>query len=105
MSGVEMIRKERSRQRRRTQNGEAYSLSNDDEHDRGELAAAAALYALPPEVRRRNHDLVDALTPFGWYLKLASNDRIRELEKAGALIAAEIDRLLRLEAKPEAPKP
>jgi hypothetical protein len=33
-----------------------------------------------------------------WY-KPSKDDRIRELEKAGALVAAEIDRLLRLEGK------
>ena len=95
MSGLDRIRKERARQRSRRPGGEFYSLAHDDEHDAGEIARAAAVYAMPPEFRQRNQDLVTALTPPGWYLKLKSDDRIRELTKAGALIAAEIDRLER----------
>lgn len=95
MSGVDLIRKERQRQRARSRSGESYSLSHDDDHDKGEIALAAAVYALPSDVRERNQDLVSILTPTGWYLKLATGDRVRELVKAGALIAAEIDRLER----------
>jgi hypothetical protein len=40
-------------------------------------------------------DFVWPFTEHWW--KPTPNNRIRELEKAGALIAAEIDRLLRLE--------
>jgi len=98
VSGVERIRVERRRQRSRSPWGKAYSRTHDDEHDQGEIARAAAVYAMPPEFRERNQDLVAVLTPRHWYLKLKSGDRIRELTKAGALIAAEIDRLERLEA-------
>ncbi len=96
-SGVRMIARERKRQRSRKQGGEFYSLAHDDEHDEGEIARAAAVYAMPPAFRERNQDLVAVLTPQGWYLKLKSGDRLRELVKAGALIAAEIDRLQRRE--------
>ena len=95
MSGVDLIRAERHRQRKRQGDGEAYSLAHDDEHDKGEIARAAAVYAMPPEFRQRNQDLVAVLTPPHWYLKLGSGDRIRELVTGGALIAAEIDRLQR----------
>jgi hypothetical protein len=95
MSGIDLIRKERQRQRSRGKWGEAYSLSHDDEHDKGEIARAASVYAMPPEFRERNQDTVAILTPPHWYLKL-NGERVRELVKAGALIAAEIDRLERL---------
>lgn len=98
MSGIDLIREERRRQRSRAKNGESYSLRHDDDHDAGEIASAAAVYAMPPVVRDRNQDLVSILTPSGWYLKLNTGDRVRELVKAGALIAAEIDRLQRLES-------
>ena len=97
MNGVDLIRQERRRQRSRSKWGEAYSLRHDDGHDRGEIARAAAVYAMPPEFRERNQDLVGVLTPPYWHLKLSSGDRRRELVKAGALIAAEIDRLARIE--------
>lgn len=98
MSGVDLIRAERRRQRKRQGDGEAYSLAHDDEHDKGEIARAAAVYAMPPEFRERNQDLVATLTPYNWHLKLGTGDRIRELVKAGALIAAEIDRLERAQS-------
>lgn len=97
-SGVRLITEERRRQRSRRPGGEFYSLSHDDEHDKGEIARAAAVYAMPPEFRARNLDTVQILTPYNWYLKLDKGDRIRELTKAGALIAAEIDRLQRRES-------
>lgn len=96
MNGVELIRRERQRQRSRARGGEAYSSGHDDEHDDGEIARAAAVYAMPPKFRERNQDLVAILTPPGWYLRLSTDDRMRELVKAGALIAAELDRLSRL---------
>lgn len=60
--------------------------------DNGELAIAAACYA-----RAHNVDEPPAEWPWpkGWW-KPAPDDRIRELAKAGALIAAEIDRIKRM---------
>lgn len=95
MSGLKLIAAERRRQRSRQPGGEFYSLAHDDEHDEGEIARAAAVYAMPADFRRRNQDVVAVLRPAHWRLKLDSGDRIRELVKAGALIAAEIDRLER----------
>ena len=94
MSGIERIAKERQRQL----DVEGWNA----EHDRGhaeELAMAAATYALTPEVRNaplgRLNALHNALWPWApRYYKPTRNDRVRELEKAGALIAAAIDDLV-----------
>jgi hypothetical protein len=95
VSGIDLIRAERKRQRSRKEGGEFYALSHDDDHDKGELASAAAVYATPPEHRARNESAWRAMWPAGWHFKPSPDDRIRELVKAGALIAAEIDRLQR----------
>lgn len=91
--GVVRIARERLRQI----DAEGYDTEHDDGHERGELAACAAQYALPAELRELGPSGVPLLWPWGacdW----KPGDRIRELEKAGALIAAEIDRLERAEA-------
>jgi hypothetical protein len=85
-AGVEMIAAERQRQLE----AEGWSPEHDAEHVRGELARAAAVYAIPPD--RRDPSIWSYLWP-GWEYKPNADDRIRELVKAGALIAAEIDRL------------
>jgi hypothetical protein len=94
MTGIERIAAERKRQIEE----EGFTAEYDDQHEDGGLAKAAASYAYPREggfFSRRA-----ALWPWadGWYRPTPDN-RIRELEKAGALIAAEIDRLLRKEQK------
>lgn len=91
MNGVDLIRKERQRQRSRT--GEHRSASWDDQHTRGQLAFAGAVYAVPPE--RRDQSILRLLWPENNWPYRPSDDRIHELTKAGALIAAEIDRLQR----------
>jgi hypothetical protein len=84
---------------------EGWTAEHDDEHDGGELAKAAACYALRGENAVIGRDAVTIelsklLWPWDWkWWSPTPNNRIRELEKAGALIAAEIDRLLRLEEK------
>lgn len=113
-SGSDLIAAERRRQ----MGAEGWTPEHDDEHSQGELAWAAVCYAAPkpvriwakvpkrtgqraeiggeaflPQVRR----LVD---PWPWdeqWDKRGSHDRIRALTIAGALIAAEIDRLQRKE--------
>jgi hypothetical protein len=90
-NGAERIADERLRQIM----AEGFTAEHDDGHIHGELAMAAACYAAPGgiydlhpvwpwdgEDKRPDHTPTD-------------DDRIRLLEKAGALIAAEIDRLLR----------
>jgi len=85
MAGVEMIAAERRRQIE----GEGWTASHDDGHSRGEMAVAAAMYAV-----LGTDATVDSphTEPSCW---IKPGDRLRELAKAGALIAAEIDRLLR----------
>ncbi len=90
-SGVSLIAAERARQVA----VEGWTPEHDDEHADGELAKAAACYALPPSGDDPEPSDPPAFWPWhrAWW---KPGDRIRELEKAGALIAAEIDRLRRL---------
>lgn len=97
MNGIELIIDERQRQIE----VEGWTPEHDDEHICDEMARAAACYAMSEE--HRDYDvrgLVVDYSPTGWpwadeWWKPTPDDRIRELVKAGALIAAEIDRLLR----------
>lgn len=93
-TGTELIREERLRQVEE----EGYGFEHDDEHGAGELAMAAMCYCMLPLWRPAE------MAPMGWPwsngsaldgFKPTPNNRIRELVKAGALIAAEIDRLQR----------
>lgn len=127
MSGAQMIAAERHRQVSK----KGYDAKHDDEHEGGSLALAAALYAAPIRLWER-HDYQDAIQfddPWPWDReydkrprsstsgKLLPNyychtmvdeyaqtraERIRQLVVAGALLAAEIDRLKRL--PPEGPE-
>ena len=93
-TGIERIVEERNRQLKK----HGWSQEHDDEHTDDSLAMAACHYALPDKYVSV---LID-LWPGSWnfdYDKKGHTTRIRDLEKAGALIAAEIDRLIRLEAK------
>jgi hypothetical protein len=104
-SGIERIAAERQRQIE----VEGWTPEHDDQHDRGQLGEAATCYGdiavnqvlgNPTEVLR---DQAQADEGFYWPLPQdrlkISDDPVRNLEKAGALIAAEIDRLLRARAK------
>lgn len=88
MDGIQLIRIERSRQKRE----EHYTVRHDLSHDRAELARAAAVYAMPEDLRAGV--VLRAVWPQMWSYKPVPDDRIKELTKAGALIAAELDRLL-----------
>lgn len=126
-NGIALIAHERERQI----NQEGWTPEHDDEHDDGDLAMAAVCYAAivpvfrfedcrPPgnlhfvdpwpwdetwDKRRRidnyGADNDGALIPIGQY---TAEERIRNLVKAGALIAAEIDRLLRAQVAEAAEK-
>jgi hypothetical protein len=93
VSGAELIAAERQRQ----MDAGGYTAEHDAQHDHGGLARAAACYAMPDGWRDiRGGSMND--TPHLWpwlsrYWKPTPDDRVRELVKAGALIAAEIDRL------------
>ena len=88
-TGIDIIAKERTRQI----HVEEWTPSHDSEHDGGELAMAASVYAAPEMCRGPAR--MRAMWPWSdaWW-KPSPEDRVRELAKAGALIAAEIDRLL-----------
>ena len=87
-SGIELISAERQRQITE----EGWTSAHDDTHTSGDLPIAAACYAIPPGGLRA------LMWPFDFkWLKETPNDRVKELVKAGALIAAEIDRIQRLE--------
>ena len=100
-------------ERKRQVDKEGYDRHHDDEHVDGELAMAAVCYAAPERVYRmvNNERFKTFIDPFPWdeefdkrvYRGALVNNkdaellkRIRMLEKAGALVAAEIDRLLRV---------
>ena len=86
---------------------EGFDARHDDGHKDQELAMAAVCYALPPFVRelipmgqlkRQSKNYASRFWPFEmkWW-KPKPHDRVRELVIAGALIAAEIDRIRRIE--------
>lgn len=88
-TGVDLIAAERQRQI----DAEGWTPEHDAEHDRDDLALAAVGYATPPHLRP-----LSGGAPRWWpwerrFWKPTPDDRVRELVKAGALIAAEIDRL------------
>lgn len=95
--GVSMIAAERARQIEH----HGFDAARDNTYDRGELAAAATHYALT-EWDYSMHG--DAFWPAEWSASWdhkGEDDRITQLTKAGALIAAEIDRLLRATTRRE----
>lgn len=116
MTGIELIAQERARQVA----VEDWTPAHDDEHCDGSLAAAAACYALPrPRMRTQteNEDRsggrgetpvwrdvnyrVPTPWPRSWHPSWwKPKDRVRDLVRAGALIAAEIDRLQRANKTP-----
>lgn len=85
--GARRITAERERQMA----DEAWTPEHDDTHDQGELAVAAAAYALHGIAVPTSPAQLWPWEPEGWKPK----DKLRNLERAGALIAAEIDRLCR----------
>ena len=93
MNGIELVKKERLRQI----NEEGYSWRHDDQETTHQLSDAAIVYACVAPMR------YEVMHKWPWdekYFKpdttYTINGRIRELTKAGALICAEIDRLIRL---------
>lgn len=103
-TGIELITEERKRQLEE----EGWTFEHDDQHTNNEMAFAAAAYALTSNEIEINLDQENGSvrgwlrflrsTLFPWeneWWKPTPHDRVRELVKAGALIAAEIDRLHR----------
>ena len=91
-------------ERRRQVEAEGWTPEHDDDHDRGELAHAAACYALRSwalhtDMTKEGVTMFAYLWPFTreWW---KPKDRRRNLIIAGALILAEIERLDRLPSPP-----
>jgi hypothetical protein len=83
-SGISLISAERLRQIEQ----EGFTAEHDAKHKLDELALAACYYAMPERML--------FLFPANWHQHWAKRDnkgRIRQLVTAGALVAAEIDRL------------
>jgi len=105
MNGAERIARERQRQI----DVEGWGAAHDARGTPGDLNMAAVCYVIQAgssdEVRDALRHVKPSYWPwaFAWWKPGGDNSnasRIRELEKAGALLAAEIDRLLALD-KPE----
>ena len=93
MSGIEAIAAERQRQIE----VEGWDAAHDDAYTEFELAEAAACYALGVDQDHRAEGV-----PMNWpwdadWWKPSDPNRRKNLVRAGALIAAEIDRIDRLE--------
>lgn len=82
-------------ERRRQIEAEGYDQAHDDEHAHGELADAAACYALQHGCLPSGMDITGDAWPFEAG-SFRPGDRRRDLVKAGALILAEIERLDRI---------
>lgn len=100
-TGIELIAEERARQ----VSIEGWTPEHDDTHMRGELAAAGACYATMAqliEIGKWDFEECSEIAKRRWqwgdeWWKPARSAK-RNLEKAGALLAAELDRILREEA-------
>ena len=95
-TGIELIAEERKRQIEK----ERWTAEHDAEHKHEELAFAAACYAIPNNGRNiyagnnGHSNIIRVIWPWPIHtFKPTPYNRIKELQKAGALIAAEIDRL------------
>ena len=101
-TGAELIAEERQRQIE----VEGWTKEHDAQHKNGELAKAAICYADPNTYYHQENKIMmyrvpNRFWPKKWDIRwFKPTDRIRDLVKAGALIAAEIDRL-QLEKKNE----
>ena len=99
MAVIDEIAAERKRQIEK----EGWSLRHDDEHDGGQMAAAAACYALHSAGRLRgitvddDGEQIPSCWPWSAFWWKPHSPR-RDLVRAGALIIAEIERLDRAEA-------
>lgn len=95
MTGAEQIAAERRRQK----TDEGHTDEADDQWKEGQLARAAVCYTVPTEFfpvlfGKARFDGVPDFWPWDkkWYNPKAAR-RVQDLVRAGALIAAEIDRL------------
>lgn len=102
MTGIELIAAERRRQIE----VEGWTPEHDAQHVNGELAQAAAAYCYQT---KSIHEDAGRLFPPGWDREWFKREgdpapTDRDLVKAGALIAAELDRRAALNHEPEKEK-
>jgi len=95
MTGAERIAAERKRQIEI----EGWTTEHDTQHTDESLGLAAACYSSPVPIFVHehcgpHHHFMDPWPWSGGWDKRGKHDRIRQLEIAGALCAAEIDRLI-----------
>ncbi len=95
-TGIELIAAERHRQ----ESWEGWSPDHDDGHEYGEMRRAAESYLWELNARFNSesgqlHKSPPKIWPFEAHYWKPTEDIVRQLVKAGALIAAEIDRLQR----------
>ena len=90
LSGANQILDERGRQR----DVEKFSAEHDDKWSQGELISAAVAYCYSCLTPRISVPPTYWPWPLKWF---KPKDPIRNLVRAGALIAAEIDRLQRIQ--------
>lgn len=100
-TGVDLIAEERKRQ----VEVEGWTPQHDDEHFNGEMALAASAYIQSSAYFRPLHPPA-RIPPNTWpwdvmWWKPSENHPVKDLVRAGALIAAEIDRLQRIASGPE----
>ena len=105
MTGIELI----AEKARTNREHKGYTAAHDDEHVLGELSQAGAAYAKVASAQCRGAEAVEfdadmmvsegewPFEPESWK---PSDDPMRNLVHAGALIVAEIERLQRQRAKP-----
>ena len=98
-TGIELIAEERARQISQ----EGWTAAHDDTHKYGEMSGAAACYAIAANELSSKTPYLNPpnMSLWAWDFRWWKPGRcaIRCLVKAGALIAAEIDRLQRLTSK------
>lgn len=97
--GIDRIAAERKRQIEQESWSEGHDVIR---HMNGELAAAAEAYTITALAQIRGEDGARERRPLCWpwesHWWKPSDDPVRNLEKAGALIAAEIDRIVMSES-------
>lgn len=93
-------------ERRRQVDEEGWTAEHDDRHDAGELAGAGAAYALnaacllhPLNGTPIEDPPAGWLWEHSWWKPNGGDNPVRDLARSGALLAAEIDRHLRAEAR------
>lgn len=103
-AGIILIAEERARQI----NTEGWTPEHDDEHQLNEMTAAASCYLTAAAIADQGgcgYDDCPNYWPWEAEWWKPSEDPIRNLVKAGALIAAEIDRLSRQNNQDQKPCP